>query len=184
MYAEGFSTRVEVDGLTDCLCGASRPHFFGGVATVVCKLLLQCGPDVALFGEKDYQQLLVIRRMAADLDIPTKILGAPIVREADGLAMSSRNAYLSPEQRQIAGRLNAIMTDTLRRLAAGNALAPCLAEGREALLKAGFQSVDYYEARAAGDLALAQDPIGDRPARLFCAAHIGPARLIDNMPIP
>lgn len=181
MYAPDASTRVRVGGISQGLCGDSRPHFFEGVATVVCKLFLQCLPDVAVFGEKDYQQLLVIRRMVRDLSLPVEILGGPIVREADGLAMSSRNAYLTPEERRIAGALNAILAQMGRDLRAGKGRADVIAAGRARLKDAGFSAIDYLELRDAETL----DPVSDprRSARVFAAVWMGRTRLIDNMPV-
>lgn len=180
MYPPGFATTVTVTGISSGLCGDIRPGHFAGVATVVTKLLLQALPDVAVFGEKDYQQLQVIRRLVRDLDIPVEVIGAPTVREPDGLALSSRNAYLSPEQRAIAPAIYRILTGLADRLrGSGAAAAPLLAAGAEDLLRAGFASVDYLELRDAEDLApLAQ---ADRPARLLVAARLGKARLIDNL---
>ena len=183
MYPAGFSTQVSVGGMTELLEGVSRPQFFGGVATVVTKLLLQCGPDAAAFGEKDYQQLLTIKRFAKDLDIPTEIIGGPTLREPDGLAMSSRNAYLSPTERVIAGKLNVILQDAGRR--ALNGAAPDLAEAEaaDALRVAGFDSVDYVSIADKETLKpFGQNRI-DRPARILAAARIGKTRLIDNFPV-
>ncbi|WP_413206538.1 pantoate--beta-alanine ligase [Rhodospirillum sp. A1_3_36] len=180
MYPHGFSTMVTVEGVSRGLCGDRRPGHFQGVATVVTKLLMRCLPDVAVFGEKDYQQLQVLKRLARDLDIPVEILGAPVVREDDGLAMSSRNAYLTTEQRAIAPALNR----TLRRVAAdilgGAEVSDCLEWGIGELLKDGFSSVDYLELRDSKTLApLDEAPDGD--ARLFIAAMLGKVRLIDNI---
>lgn len=185
MYPPGFCTEVQVGGPARGLCADTRPHFFTGVATVVTKLLLQCLPDVAVFGEKDYQQLLVIRRMARDLDIPVEILGAPIVREADGLAMSSRNAYLAAAERQTAARLNQVLAEAAAAAAAVRApedLAGIAAQAADALRTAGFRKVDYVEIRDAETL----DPVSalGRPARILAAAWLGETRLIDNMAIP
>lgn len=182
IYPEGFSTRVQVDGVSEGLCGASRPHFFGGVATVVAKLLNQCQADFAVFGEKDYQQLLVIRRMARDLDIDTTILGGPIVREADGLAMSSRNAYLTAEERKTAPTLFATLTEAASALSQGEAPADVLAQGKCALEASGFQ-VDYLEVRNADDLSPITQIVRE-PARVFGAAFLGKTRLIDNVAVP
>jgi len=181
MYPEGFATTVSVAGVSEGLCGEVRPGHFAGVATVVTKLFLQAAPDVAVFGEKDYQQLQVIRRLVADLDIPLEVVGLPTVRDADGLALSSRNAYLTAAERTVASALPATLKAVAARLAAGGAVAEQLAWGREALLKAGFQSVDYLELRAAGDLA-PQERL-DRPARLLVAARLGKARLLDNIEV-
>jgi pantoate--beta-alanine ligase len=183
IYPEGFATSVAVSGLTDCLCGVSRPHFFGGVATVVAKLLIQAGVDVAVFGEKDYQQLLVIRRMARDLDIPTEIVGAPTVREADGLAMSSRNAYLTPGERETAGAFARVLRETADAVGAGGDPDAALARARTVLASAGVDSIDYIDIRHAETLA----PAGNEPStprRLFAAVVIGTTRLIDNLAVP
>ncbi len=180
MYPSGFATTISVAGVSEGLCGTVRPGHFAGVATVVTKLLLQAGPDLALFGEKDYQQLQVIRRVVRDLDLPVQIEGVPTVREADGLALSSRNAYLTPEQRAIAPALHGVLTALAERLAAGETAAVLTAWGRDQLLAAGFDSVDYLEVRAAEGLA----PLERRsePARILVAARLGKARLIDNIP--
>jgi pantoate--beta-alanine ligase len=182
VYPPGFATTVRVAGLTDCLCGAHRAGHFDGVATVVTKLLLQSLPDTAYFGEKDYQQLVVVRRLARDLDIPVRIAGVTTVREADGLALSSRNAYLSPQEHQIAPALARV----LRRIAAALAAEPAavlreITRGRADLEQAGFV-VEYLEVRAADTLAsVAAAVIGH--ARVFAAVHLGRTRLIDNVPI-
>lgn len=186
MYPQGYATNISVSGVSDGLCGAARPGHFDGVATVVCKLFNQVQPDLALFGEKDWQQLAVIRRMARDLDLTRPhvdaILGVPTVREADGLAMSSRNAYLSPEQRAEAARLPRAMQAAIGAMLRGQSVAEARAELIAALTAGGFASVDYAEVRDPASLALVQAP--DRqPARLFVAARIGGTRLIDNMPV-
>ncbi|HVY35072.1 MAG TPA: pantoate--beta-alanine ligase [Caulobacteraceae bacterium] len=184
MYPPGFATTITVSGVSEPLDGRARPAHFSGVATVVAKLLIQARPDVAVFGEKDYQQLLVIKRLARDLDLPTQILGAPTVRAEDGLALSSRNAYLTPAEREIAASLNVVLLNLARALAEGAAVAPAEAEAVEALLAAGFESVDYIEARGADDLArLGPGPIGQAPARVLAAARLGQTRLIDNRPV-
>lgn len=186
MYPAGYATTVSVSGVSDGLCGAARPGHFDGVATVVCKLFNQVQPDLALFGEKDWQQLAVIRRMASDLDLLAPHVGAilavPTVREADGLALSSRNAYLSPEARARASALPGAMRSAIAEIRAGDPVAEVLAKLEAALLAAGFSSVDYAEIRDAGTLTpLAR--LGEAPARLLVAARIGGTRLIDNMPI-
>jgi pantoate--beta-alanine ligase len=181
VYPTGFSTTVTVGALGEPLEGEFRPGHFAGVATVVAKLLLMALPDAAYFGEKDYQQLQVIRRLTRDLDIPVAIVGVPTVREADGLALSSRNRYLSPADRAVAAALPRVMRETVATLAGGTLATPVLAAGRQALLAAGFASVDYL---ALVDPATLQ-PL-DRvagPARLLAAAHAGRTRLIDNWPI-
>jgi pantoate--beta-alanine ligase len=183
MYPPGFATEVRVTGLTDVLCGAARPGHFDGVAQVVTKYLNQAQADVAVFGEKDWQQLAVIRRLAADLDIPTRIVGAPTARAADGLALSSRNRYLTPERRAVAPALHAALRAAADAIAAGGAVGPAVATARAAVLAAGFERLDYLEARDAATLAelTVHDP--DRPGRLFAAAWLGRARLIDNVGI-
>ncbi|MEI7608717.1 MAG: pantoate--beta-alanine ligase [Rhodospirillaceae bacterium] len=180
MYPPGFATSIAVGGVSEGLCGAFRPQMFGGVALVVTKLLLQALPDVAVFGEKDYQQLQVIRRFVRDLDIPVRIEGAPTVREADGLALSSRNSYLTPAERAVAPVLNRALTWAAGALAGGGPAAPVLAEAAARLLAAGFARVDYVDLRDAETLA-PQDRLV-RPARLLAAAWLGKARLIDNIP--
>jgi len=181
MYPEGFASRIEMGGPALGLESEVRPHFFSGVATVVAKLLIAAMPDVAMFGEKDYQQLLVVRRLAADLGLGTRILGAPIVRERDGLAMSSRNAYLKPEERKIAGRLNAVLQQLAGALRGGEAVAAVEAKGKRALLDAGFAAVDYVAVRDAETLAPLAKPGG--AARILAAATVGATRLIDNMAV-
>lgn len=185
VYPEGYATNISVEGVSAGLCGGDRPGHFDGVATVVCKLFNQVRPDIALFGEKDWQQLAVIRRMARDLDLTQPhveaIHGVPIVREPDGLAMSSRNAYLSHDQREAAGALPRAMRAAIAAMKAGGASAPALENLRAALLAAGFDSVDYAEVRSGADLKpSAQAGPADR---LFVAARIGGTRLIDNMAI-
>jgi pantoate--beta-alanine ligase len=180
VYPAGFSTLVSVKGLSDGLEGAFRPGFFDGVATVVAKLLLQTLPEIAIFGEKDYQQLLVIRKMASDLDIPVKIFGGATVREADGLAMSSRNRYLTAQERQVAPRLFAVMKEAANKVLADHMdAAEAMAWGKRALLGAGFAKVDYLELRAADTLGPLQGL--DEPARLLAAVWLGTTRLIDNI---
>jgi pantoate--beta-alanine ligase len=187
MYPAGYATNIAVSGVSEGLCGAARPGHFDGVATVVCKLFNQVEPDLALFGEKDWQQLAVIRRMARDLDLVRphvgSIIGIPTVREADGLALSSRNAYLSVEDRARAAMLPGAMKKALAEVAAGKPVAEALNRLRAALLAGGFSSVDYAELRDAETFAV----LGERPtapARLLVAARIGSTRLIDNMPCP
>lgn len=182
VYPDGFATTVSVGGVTDSMEGVFRPGHFEGVATVVAKLLLQALPDIAFFGEKDYQQLQTVRRMVRDLDIPVAIEGVATVREGDGLAMSSRNQNLSPEQRRIAPVLAKTLNDTAARLAGGGVDAGAVLEAATAaLLRAGFDSVDYLELRDAVDLRSLEQ--ADRPARLLVAAWLGQTRLIDNVPV-
>lgn len=181
MYPMGFATRIEVGGPSAGLETDFRPHFFAGVATVVGKLLIAAMPDYAIFGEKDYQQLLVIRRMVADLGLPIEIAGGAIIREADGLAMSSRNAYLTPEQRQVAGQLNRVLHDVKRKLRYSNNVRQAEEYARAELLKAGFDSVDYVAIRDATTLASIEFING--AARILAAVKIGGTRLIDNMAI-
>lgn len=185
MYPPGYATNIGVSGISERLCGAARPGHFDGVATVVCKLFNQVLPDIALFGEKDWQQLAVIRRMARDLDLSrphaTRILGVPTVREADGLAMSSRNAYLTPAERAAAAALPRAMQEAIAAMREGEPVAAALERLAADLLAAGFASVDYAELADAETLA-ALGQVGARPARLLVAARIGKARLIDNLP--
>lgn len=183
MYPPGFATTVTVSGVTEPLDGAARPGHFAGVATVVSKLLNQCGPDVAVFGEKDYQQLQVIRRVVRDLDLPVEILGATTARAADGLALSSRNAYLTPAEREIAPVLARTLKAAIARLNAGAPVAEAEAEALAALAAAGFGRIDYVEVRGADDLArLGPGPL-TAPARILAAAMLGKTRLIDNMAV-
>ncbi|MFN4097847.1 MAG: pantoate--beta-alanine ligase [Sphingomonas sp.] len=186
MYPAGFVTNVSVAGVSEGLCGAARPGHFDGVATVVLKLFNQIQPDMAFFGEKDFQQLAVIRAMARDLDLTLPhvdaIIGVPTVREADGLAMSSRNRYLSPEQRHQASALPRAMRAAIAAIKSGADVAGALAELQAAIIAAGFASVDYAVLADSTSLApLAA--LGDAPARLLVAARIGATRLIDNMAV-
>ena len=181
MYPEGFSTSVSVGGISQYLEGASRPQFFNGVATVVSKLLLQAVPDRAYFGEKDFQQLQVVRRMVRDLNIPVAIVAVPTIREADGLAMSSRNRYLSPAQRKMATALPQVMHDTVTELRNGLVAAPIIANAKGRLHKAGFDRVDYLE--LCDEATLQPIPAARAPSRLFVAAYVGATRLIDNWPV-
>jgi len=180
MYPEGFATRIAPEGAA--LAGLEdkfRPHFFGGVATVVAKLFTQVAPDVALFGQKDYQQLQVVTQMAKDLDLPLKVIGVPTVREKDGLALSSRNAYLSQQERARAPVLARVLKTAAKRIKQNEPLEMVLEEGRAEIARAGF-ALDYLEARHAVTLA----PIAarkDGPIRLLVAAKIGKTRLIDNL---
>jgi pantoate--beta-alanine ligase len=179
MYPNDFATQIVPRGPAQAgLEDAFRPHFFNGVATVVAKLLIQCAPDIAIFGEKDYQQLKVLTQLARDLDLKTRILGAPIVREPDGLALSSRNVYLSAREREAAPVLYHVLKTCARAIAAGQPVAAVLDEGREEIARAGF-ALDYLEARRATTLAPAASR-KDGPLRLLVAARIGKTRLIDN----
>ena len=184
MYAPGFSTLVTVSGVSEPLEGAARPQFFGGVATVVAKLFIQSQADVAVFGEKDYQQLQVVRRMARDLDIPIEIVGAPTARAEDGLALSSRNAYLSAAERAAAAALPAAMKAAAAAVAAGGRIDEAEQTATAALKAAGFGQVDYVEVREAGDLSrLGPGPKGAAQGRILVAAWLGKTRLIDNMAV-
>lgn len=180
MYPDGYATRIVPEGAaTAGLEDRFRPHFFGGVATVVAKLFLQVTPDFAIFGEKDYQQLQVVTRMARDLDLPLKVIGVPTVREKDGLALSSRNVYLSAEHRKAAPVLHRVLKDSAAAIRSGRAVGPVLAEGRRRIEAEGF-ALDYLEARHAQTLA----PVASRKdgrIRLLVAARIGGTRLIDNV---
>ena len=180
MYPQGYATTLSVAGPSAGLETDFRPHFFAGVATVVAKLLIAASPDVAVFGEKDYQQLLVIKRLVRDLALPVEIVGVPTLREADGLALSSCNAYLGADERKIAGELNVILKRAIAQ-ARGGDLRAAEAAGAEALWAAGFSHVDYVAIRDAETL----DHITrlERPARILAAAKIGKTRLIDNMPV-
>ncbi|HWA01192.1 MAG TPA: pantoate--beta-alanine ligase [Caulobacterales bacterium] len=181
MYPEGFSSRVIVSRVATPLEGEMRPHFFAGVATVVTKLFLQCLPDAAFFGEKDYQQLQVVKRLVRDLDIPVEIVGCPTVREPDGLAMSSRNAYLSPRERSVAAKLNVILRDCIEALKHGVDIVAVERAGALQLHEAGFECIDYVAVRDADTL----EPVEalDRPVRILAAAWLGKTRLIDNMAV-
>ena len=181
MYPPGFATAVEVGGVSEGLDGAFRPGHFAGVATIVAKLLLQCLPDAAYFGEKDYQQLMVVRRLARDLDIPVRIEGVATVREPDGLALSSRNAYLSPAERRIAPLLHRVLRDSAAALSQAPGTVAATLERGIAQLQAGGFAVDYLELRDAADLASMPQLAG--PARLLAAVHLGRTRLIDNVPV-
>jgi len=181
MYPPGFGVRVDPGPVASRLCGGFRPGHFAGVATVVTKLLLQARPDVACFGEKDYQQLQIIRRVVRDLDIAVRIEGVPTVREPDGLALSSRNAYLTAAERAVAPALQRTLCAVAARIAGGTAPQAAAAAGCDALLAAGFTKIDYVEACDAETL----DPLDrlDRPGRLLAAAWLGRTRLIDNIPL-
>lgn len=181
MYPAGFATAMTMTGPAEGLCGAFRPQMFGGVALVVTKLFIQAAPDVAVFGEKDYQQLQVIRRFVRDLDIPVRVEGVPTAREPDGLALSSRNAYLSADERARAPELNAALRRAAEALRGGAAAGEALAAARDQILAAGFGAVDYVELRDAETLAPMQTLTG--PARLLAAARLGKARLIDNIAV-
>ena len=181
MYPAGFATTISVRGVSEDLDGASRPGHFEGVATVVAKLFGQVRPDVAVFGEKDYQQLCVIRRLAADLDLAVEIIGVPTQRDADGLALSSRNAYLSEDERLAARALPRALGEAARAIGAGEDVAEALAKARTRLADAGFDPIDYVDLRDADTLT----PMTalDRPARILAAARIGRTRLIDNLAV-
>lgn len=183
MYPEGFVTAVSVGGPSAGLETDFRPHFFGGVAVVVAKLLNQVQADVAVFGEKDYQQLMVVRRMARDLDIPTEIVGSPTERDGYGLALSSRNAYLGEAELVTARRLNGVLAEAGAQATARRPLAAIERDAHAALLKAGFERIDYVAVRRADDLAPFRDGVVDAPARILAAAWLGRTRLIDNMAV-
>jgi pantoate--beta-alanine ligase len=181
MYPNGFASSVSVSGVSGGLCGGARPGHFDGVATVVAKLFNQVQPDVALFGEKDYQQLAVIRRMTLDLDLPVRIVGVPTKRDADGLALSSRNAYLSPEERRAARALPRSLVEAAQAMKGGSEVAAAIEAAQESLRRAGFSSIDYLELRDASTL---QPLVSlDRPARILVAARLGGTRLIDNLAV-
>jgi len=181
IYPDGFASTVSVTGVADQMEGASRPGHFDGVATVVAKLFLQTGAHQAFFGEKDYQQLLVVRRMARDLDIPIEVVGCPTVREASGLAMSSRNMRLSAEGVSKAGALHPILTSLAGELSAGGAFADLKQQSEAAILAAGFDELEYLSLCSAEDLTATE--LAQGPARLFVAAWIEGVRLIDNIAV-
>jgi pantoate--beta-alanine ligase len=182
MYPEGFATRITPEGpATVGLEDRFRPHFFGGVATVVGKLFTQCRPDFAIFGEKDFQQLRVVTRMAGDLDLGVRVIGSKTVRERDGLAMSSRNVYLSAEQRAVASVLYRAMKESAKRLRAGDDIAATIAGGAGMITEAGF-ALDYFEVRHAETLAPIAS-VKDGPMRILVAAKLGTTRLIDNIAV-
>ena len=180
IYPDGFATRVQMDGPARGLESDFRPHFFGGVATVLTKLFLQCSPDAVMFGEKDYQQLLVVRRLVKDLELGPEVIGVPTVREPDGLALSSRNAYLTHEQRKIASNLNRTLEFVAQRAKSGVSIPQAEAEGAARLLQSGFDRVDYVAVRDAETLAPLRALSG--PGRVLTAARVGSVRLIDNEP--
>ena len=181
IYPDGFATTVSVAGLTDMLCGESRPGHFDGVATVVSKLFTQTSADFAFFGEKDYQQLQIVRRMAADLDLSVQVIGCPTIREEDGLAMSSRNLLLSDRSRVYAPVLAEVMEDLREQLTDGAKMSTIVGDAQARLLAAGFNEVDYLELRDGGDLSLLDQTKPD--ARLFAAAWLAGVRLIDNIAV-
>lgn len=181
MYPPGTATTVSVAGLTEGLCGPHRPGHFDGVATVVTKLLNQAAADAAYFGEKDWQQLQVVRRLVRDLDMTVRIVGIPTVREADGLAMSSRNLLLTPDERRRAAAIYSVMTEAARDLAKGEAADTVIARGKAALEKAGFGPIDYLSVVEAESLKPVARVTG--PSRIAVAAWLGKTRLIDNLPV-
>ncbi|MFV0298398.1 MAG: pantoate--beta-alanine ligase [Hyphomicrobiaceae bacterium] len=181
MYPEGFATSITPRGAAEGLESDFRPHFFGGVATVCCKLFTQVGTDYAIFGEKDYQQLCVVRQMARDLNLPLEIVGGPTVREEDGLAMSSRNRYLSADERGRAVAIHDVIREVAEAARVGRHEA-AMADGRDTLAKAGFGKVDYIEVRDA-DTLKAWSPESKRPGRVLAAAWLGETRLIDNVAV-
>jgi pantoate--beta-alanine ligase len=182
MYPAGFATRITVKGPAEAdLEDRFRPHVFGGVATVVAKLFTQCRPDYAMFGEKDYQQLKTVTRLSRDLDLKVEVVGVPTVREADGLAMSSRNTYLDPRERAVAPTLYRVIRESAARIAAGEPIARVVSEGGIEIEEAGFAS-DYLEARHAESLVRAET-LADGPLRLLVAARLGNTRLIDNIAV-
>ncbi|NNM71527.1 pantoate--beta-alanine ligase [Enterovirga aerilata] len=182
MYPPGFATEVTVAGPSGGFEGAARPGHFAGVATVVAKLLIQCAPDCAMFGEKDWQQLQVVTRMARDLDLPVEIVPHPTVRDEAGLALSSRNAYLSPEQLAIARKLNVVLSRVAGELRV-RPVAEVLAEGRAELERLGFGPIDYLAVAEPESLTPLDVLAPGRPARLLAAARLGPVRLLDNMAV-
>lgn len=182
IYPDGFCTNVSVTGMTDVLCGAHRPGHFDGVSTVVTKLFTQTSADKAYFGEKDFQQLMVVTRLARDLDIPVDVVGCPTIREEDGLAMSSRNLLLSDRARIKAPRLNEVMEEVALALAQGGVFSDLQEDAVAKLERADFTEVDYFELRSCAGLRLLDRP--SEPARLFAAAWLAGVRLIDNIDVP
>ncbi|MDP1912622.1 pantoate--beta-alanine ligase [Brevundimonas sp.] len=183
MYPAGATTTINVGGLAGGLEGDFRPQMFGGVALVVAKLLNQVRADVAVFGEKDWQQLMVVRRLVRDLDIPTEIIGSPTMRDGHGLALSSRNAYLTAAELEIARQLNGVLAEAGAAAASGASLDTVERDACEALLRAGFSHVDYVAVRRADDLAVFPAEVAEAPARILAAAWLGRTRLIDNMAV-
>ena len=183
MYPPDASTTISVGAPAEGLEGDFRPQMFGGVALVVAKLFNQVQPDVAVFGEKDFQQLAVIRRLVRDLDIPVEIVGLPTIRDGHGLALSSRNAYLSPAELETARKLNGVLAEAAAKAAGGAPLAEVEREAADALLAAGFDKVDYVAVRRAADLAALESGTAEVPARVLAAAWLGRTRLIDNMAV-
>ena len=183
MYPAGATTTINVGGPAEELEGEFRPHMFGGVALVVAKLLNQVQADVAVFGEKDWQQLMVVRRLVRDLDLPTEIVGSPTMRDGHGLALSSRNAYLSAAELETARKLNGVLAEAAAAAATGTMLDIVEQEARAALLRAGFSHVDYVAVRRADDLAVFADGMVNAPGRILTAAWLGRTRLIDNMAV-
>ncbi|MCF6198244.1 MAG: pantoate--beta-alanine ligase [Hyphomicrobiaceae bacterium] len=181
IYPPGFATTISVSGISQGLCTDTRPDFFDGVATIVTKLFLHCQPDLAVFGEKDYQQLMVVRRLVRDLDLPIEVVGGPIVRADDGLALSSRNAYLSKRERASAPLLHKILAQTAQRLKEGLVMQKACSPGVHKLAKAGFE-LDYFELRDALNLTPLRQ-LDEMPARLLIAARLGDTRLIDNIAV-
>ncbi len=181
MYRPGHATKIGVSGVSAGLDGDARPGHFEGVATVVAKLFNQVQPDIAVFGEKDFQQLAVIRRMTADLDLPVQIVGVPTQRDADGLALSSRNAYLTAQERRCARTLPRVLLEAAQAIREGSDIVEALARARQALAAAGFEPIDYIELRDAETLEPSTNIV--RPARILAAAKIGRTRLIDNVPV-
>ena len=181
MYPEGFATTITVTGVSEGLCGGTRPGHFDGVATVVTKLFLQCDADRAYFGEKDYQQLQVVTRLVEDLDLKTRIVGCPTIREEDGLAMSSRNLGLASGPRETAPVIAQVLEDAAHVIAGGGNVTQTLNNARAALRIAGFDTIDYLELRSDPELTLMDK--ADRPARLFLAAWLDGVRLIDNVSV-
>lgn len=182
IYPAGFATKVSVAGVSEGMCGDERPGHFDGVATIVAKLLLMVLPDVAIFGEKDFQQLLVIKQMVRDLNIPVEIIGSPIVRAEDGLALSSRNEYLSAERRAIAPKLYEVLTDLASEIRNGDDVPRVIEKARGRLIDYGF-TVDYVELRSGIDLDRRIALVDGDQARVFAAVKLGATRLIDNVAV-
>lgn len=183
IYPEGYATNIHVSGVGEGLCGKDRPGHFDGVATVVTKLLIQVNPDIAIFGEKDYQQLCLIRRLAIDLNLPCEIIGGPIIRDPDGLALSSRNAYLDESEIKIARQFNKILRQACHEIATGTTPSIAIEHATSKLLNTGVSGVDYLELREDNSLQPLQSFTKDNQARLIAAIRVGRARLLDNISI-
>ena len=183
VYPPDFATKISVEGLGDCLCGANRPHHFGGVALIVAKLLNQARPDIVVFGQKDWQQLLIIRRLVRDLDLDVQVVSVPTVRDKAGLALSSRNGYLSAEQLDVARQFNGVLRGVALAIIGGVAPVVACDKAKADLLGLGFDKVDYLECRDGESLVFLDGLDGQSTARVFGAVYLAGARLIDNIAV-